>query len=55
MKDSIAPTGIRFPPEVRAEAKRICANQERSMNWYVVKAVREMNKRENEKSSATTK
>lgn len=38
-------TSIRFPEEVYEETRRIAEALERSVNWYVVNAVKEANSR----------
>lgn len=53
MRKSVAPTGVRLPPEVREEAKKMCVELDRSMNWYIVKAVRDLNQRMREANESS--
>lgn len=45
-EDDKVPLMVRLPREVMEEAKRIAEADDRTVNSYVVKAVREQNRRE---------
>ena len=45
MKKTLPPTGIRFPDDIKKEAKQNAASMDRSLSWYTVAAVREKNER----------
>lgn len=49
-EEKVKPTGIRFPADLKREAKIQAITIDRSLNWYTVQAVREKLERDQKRA-----